>query len=114
MNKFYLNKFELISYNLHNGNIDCKNLKNTNYNKQEDSQVTSTATTSKKYKFTVNNIPKEYWVIKNKNNEFKILVKSQDIEISTTIFIKAGPFSTIKDARDALIILSNWRFANVI
>ena len=112
MSKYYLNNFNLISYNLHNGNVNFKTLKNGDFikiNEKEEEEDDNTP-----FKFIIEDIPKEYWVVKNKDNEFKILIKSQNIEINTTIHIKAGPFSTIEGAKDALIILSNWRFADVI
>ena len=112
MNKKYLNKFNLISYNLHNGNVSYKILKNGG--EEEEVQTTAEEEDNNYYRFIIEDIPKEYWVIKNKNNKFKILIKSQDIEINSLIYIKAGPFSSIEAAKDALTILSNWRFGDVI
>ena len=113
MNKVYLNKFDLISYNLHNGNVIFKTLKNGVFSDVDESPEED-EDNDRKYKFIIEDLPKEYWIVKNKDNKFKILIKSQNIEINSTIHIKAGPFSTIDDARDALLILSNWSFADVI
>lgn len=112
MNKQYLNKFNLISYNLHNGNVSYKILKNGSF--EDVTPVETEEDDDNLYKFIIEDIPKEYWVVKNKNNKFKILIKSQNIEINSLIYIKAGPFSSIDAAKDALTILSNWRFGDVI
>lgn len=113
----YLNNFNIISYNLHNGNVTFKSLKKLNdqlikVSKNEDDN--NFLLNASKSSYNTIPIKKEYWVIKNKKNEFKILIKTENIEIETLMYVKAGPFFTLEEAKNALNIITNWRYSDVI
>ena len=120
MNIHYLNKFSLVTYNLHNGNVTFKKIKKNNEEVTNDI-INKNNSFNQENELDQNNVSfnsepinKEYWVIKNKNNKFKILIKSQDLEITTLMYIKAGPFSTLEDAKEMLNIITKWGYSDVI
>lgn len=116
-NKICLNGFGLITYNLHNGDLNFKELIIKNLNKTEQKNET------KKIKKLILKIPKkdqyEYWVIKGylkrsdgkedfNYNKFKLMIIQKNQELTQNIYIKVGPFATLEDGQKALKILSEW------